>query len=400
VRSLGLALLFLAACGTPAVPPAPKAPVRPAAPPALAEKVDEPSLPPVPAPDPIPEETDRSRSLTRSARLLGGLDADGDGVFADVQKQKWFKTHAKEMSVAWDVHERERMATARTWADGALADVRARTRVVFYPFGGPDALYPVNLFPEARSYVLVGLEPVGLPPQLEQVENRDLQDLFKQVGTSIKPMLRLSFFRTEDMQRRLKEPGVLPLLIVLLARGGYRIQEVDLLSIQPNGTASQWAAGGDDASAPAGARVIFLRPGQQPQHLFYFQQNLSDDVLPAQPAFAAVLRTLDPPTTYLKAASYLLHKPQFSAIRELILERSAVVLQDDSGMPYRYFDREHWDAHLFGTFTGPIQIFAQYRQPELADAFRDGGADALPFGIGYKFKRGQSNLILMVRHGP
>jgi len=325
------------------------------------------------------------------------LDAEGEGVYADVQKQKWFKTYAKEMAAAWDVHERERLAPARTWADETLADVRSRTRVVFYPFGGPDSLYPVNLFPESRSYVLVGLEPVGRPPQIEQLERRDLQDEFKQIGASIKPMLRLSFFRTEDMQRRLTEKGVLPLLIVLLAREGHRIQEVDLLDIQQDGTASPWSGVGDGAAPPKGARVIFLRPGQQPQHLFYFQQNLSDDVLPAQPAFAAMIRALDPPTTYLKAASYLLHKPQFAAIRELILERSAVVLQDDSGMPYGFFDRERWEARFFGAYSGPIQIFAQYRQRDLADSYGGDGASALPFGIGYKFKRGQSNMMLFVR---
>src|ERR1700677_2991177 len=36
--------------------------------------------------------------------------------------------------------------------------------VAFYPFGGPDAANLLTFYPDARDYILVGLEPVGCIP--------------------------------------------------------------------------------------------------------------------------------------------------------------------------------------------------------------------------------------------
>ena len=38
-----------------------------------------------------------------------------------------------------------------------------------------------------------------------------------------------------------------------------------------------------------------------------------------------------------KSTSYMLHRKEFSLIRNLVLDNSAAILQDDSGIPYRLF---------------------------------------------------------------
>jgi hypothetical protein len=399
VRRCALLLsLLLAGCfehGRVAMAPPPRAvePAAPAAPAARTEVAPQPAETP---PAPPPQETERSRLLTSSALLLGGLPAGDGGPLAELQDKPWWKDHARALGRAFAEHDAARLQPMRAWADTALAQLRPRARVVFYPFGGPDSLYPVALFPDALSYLLVGLEPVGEAPELTAMTLKQRQQAVKRLAGSVGSMLKLSFFRTEDIQRKLRDDGVLPVLLVLLARAGYRIQEVDLLSLQGNGTASLWT-GAAEREQPDGARVTFLKPGEQPKHLFYFRQNLSDDVLPHAPHFLAMVRSLEPPVTFLKAASYLLHQPQFSEARSLILGHSAAVLEDDSGMPYRYFEPRGWDTQFFGTYTGPIQIFAYYRQSDLLQAFRERPPAALSFGLGYKYKLGQSGLMLAVK---
>lgn len=395
-----LALAVVTACGNPPATP-PSAP-RPRPRPAPVATSSAPEVAPAPAPaEPAPPaspaETERSRQLTRSALLLAGLPVDAEGAWSEIQAQPWWKSHAREMGHAWSAHESHRLTPLRRWAATALAETRRRTHIVFYPFGGPDSLYPTILFPDARTFVLVGLERVGAAPDVLAIAKAQRPQRFKHVASSINPMLKLSFFRTEDMSKRLRDQGVLPTLLALLARSGYRIQDVELLSVQPDGTAAPWTAVQGASDEPPGVRVTFLQEGEQPRFLFYFQENLSDDFLPQHPAFSAMIRALEPPVTFLKAASYLLHKPEFSSVRDLILERSQAVLEDDSGMPFAHFDRTSWEVRLYGSYKGPIQIFAHYRQDDLLEAFRDDGASDLDFGIGYKYRVGQSNLLLAQR---
>ena len=47
----------------------------------------------------------------------------------------------------------------------------------------------------------------------------------------------------------------------------------------------------------------------------------------------AYIKQIGITSTYLKSASYLMHRPTFSIIRNLILSESENILQDDSGIP-------------------------------------------------------------------
>jgi hypothetical protein len=94
--------------------------------------------------------------------------------------------------------------------------------------------------------------------------------------------------------------------------------------------------------------------------------------------------------TYVKSASYLMHKNYFSNIRSLILEKSAAVVQDDSAIPYRYFDKEAWDIRLYGTYAAPIELFKVHLEKDLKEAYaRD--SKKLGFRLGYA---NQSNMLV------
>jgi hypothetical protein len=54
--------------------------------------------------------------------------------------------------------------------------------------------------------------------------------------------------------------------------------------------------------------------------------------------FSAFLAKLGPADSLIKSASYLLHKANFAGVRKLLLNKSATILQDDSGIPLTYFE--------------------------------------------------------------
>jgi hypothetical protein len=98
----------------------------------------------------------------------------------------------------------------------------------------------------------------------------------------------------------------------------------------------------------------------------------------------------------VKSASYLMHSDSFSTVREFLLTRSQVLLQDDSGVPIRYFEQDDWNLRPYGKYLGPIALFAGQKQPQLGQLFRK-SAQRIDFGIGYRWRSQESNLLLATK---
>jgi hypothetical protein len=98
-----------------------------------------------------------------------------------------------------------------------------------------------------------------------------------------------------------------------------------------------------------------------------------------------------------KAASYLPHSGNFSQVRDFILEKADYVVQDDSGIPVGYFKRDQWNFHPFGRYLGPIAIFPGRHQSQLAEMYQRGPAKPIDWGMGYRWRTNESNVLLAVR---
>ncbi|MBU1537603.1 hypothetical protein KKF84_19975 [Myxococcota bacterium] len=149
-----------------------------------------------------------------------------------------------------------------------------------------------------------------------------------------------------------------------------------------------------------GNRISYVRPDGSKGRVTYFSVNLSDYDYRERAGFTrmvalnAFLKKLSVGTTYLKSASYLMHKSFFSAIRGIVLKSSAYLLQDDSGIPLKYF-LDEWDNHFFGRYTQPIKLFKLSYQAGLYAIYNAKKAPPkLPFGIGYSIYSSRSNLHL------
>lgn len=334
------------------------------------------------------------------ARVLAGLPLTAaDGATAEaVAGSVAARRHAAAMTEAWDAFRAQRLVPGQRFAASAVGPHEAARGPVFYPFGGPDAVWPVTLFPAADRFVLVGLEPPGHVPDLVAKTEEAREQTLAQVRRSLQSAVRLSFFRTNDMSAELpnnKASGVLPLVLVFLARQGNAIEGVQHFGLGADGTLGSVAPG----EKPRAVRVTF-RPaaGGDVRTLVYLRADLSDGGLAAAPEVMRFLESYRHRATFLKAASYLMHSDRFSTIREHIVARSSLVLQDDSGVPFRHLSRTGWTRNLYGMYDGPIALFANKYQRDLRDAY-DAGALPLDFGIGYDHRSKTSNMQLFVRGG-
>ena len=97
--------------------------------------------------------------------------------------------------------------------------------------------------------------------------------------------------------------------------------------------------------------------------------------------------------TLLKAASYLMHSNNFSQVRDFLLAHSKIILQDDSGIPYRFFSKDKWNIRHCGRYVGPINRFKEYPQPDLAKENAASKPAPLEFSFGYQWQPSRSLII-------
>jgi hypothetical protein len=341
-------------------------------------------------------------ALQDRANFLAGIASPNSSI--SLQNSAIWREHRNELTALWARADEERLNTMRYWATAELQPLIYRPPALFYMFGGPDFLTAETLYPALPAYILVGLEPVGEAPPIESLQPEQVVAGLKHLRESLDTSLKFGYFITKDMQADLTRgpfTGVTPLLYVFLARAGKKIISQDYVSVTSQGALTTSLEPYPAESGVAGIRITFVTPGMaQRQELFYFRANLANSGLQSNPGFLRYLESYGKSASFLKAASYLMHTGEFSSIRNFLLENSTSILQDDSGIPFRALADPRWQLHYFGRYTGTLEIFEDYYQPELAAAFRSAQRLPLSFGAGYKFRQGESHLLLAVLKRP
>jgi hypothetical protein len=263
-------------------------------------------------------------------------------------------------------------------------------------FSGPDFLYADAFFPNATTYIMVGLEPTGRIPEITDGTRNGLANL----RASLNTILNLSFFITKKLKGELSEghiTGTIPILYVFLVRAGKTIKEVNLVSVDKEGNLRQReeVRAGATQTAP-GVKIVFSDNSGPDQTLYYFRTDLSDSGV-SNSGFLKFAEKFAPGDGFLKSASYLMHRDSFSKVRQFILDHSRAIVEDDSGIPLRSFKPDTWDLNPFGTYVGPIEVFPGMGQPNLRELFQKGHPPSLEFGVGYRHRGIGSNLLLAVK---
>jgi hypothetical protein len=352
--------------------------------------------------------TKASPRLTDIGNLLAGLPVDASSSVAGVMKSPAWQNHKETFGRLWNEVDTMQLRKIKAWREKEVDPLACSNKSLFYPFSGPDFLYANTMFPKANLYVMGGLEPVGEVPDLSAFTEEQLASSFRGLQVSLNDILIWSFFRTIDMNVDLKQnqlKGVTPVIMVFMAYTGHEILAVNKVALDkraeivpnPNGGAQTLMENEDGILIP-GLHMVFRKKGEeQVKQLYYFSVNLSDYVANNLPEYKAFVQKMRYPAGYLKGASYLMHNDYFSVVRNLMLEECTCVLEDDSGIPVRFFMNEKWDTKFYGHYTTPIGLFANRFQPDLRQIYVDGkSVYPIEFGIGYRFKKGESNMMLAV----
>jgi hypothetical protein len=328
-----------------------------------------------------------------TARFLAGMPPSAGSPLMPLTKDPWWQRHARFFDSAFGQLEQRQLSKIRTWTDTNLAEPRP---TMFYMFSGPDFLYADAFYPKASTYVLSALEPVGSVPDLTRLPYGGIGSALYNVERSLGSILSFSFFKTREMKTDLRAgevSGTLPILYVFLARSGKTIRDVSLIALDDKG-AAYFGNENPGRNATRGVRIVFAGSDRQEKTLYYFSTDLSNSGVRSS-GFLKFCATLAPGNSLIKSASYLLHSGNFGTVRDFLLANSATIIQDDSGIPLAFYDPKKWRFFPFGRYAGPIAEFPGKYQPEYADLFRR--AQPMDFGIGYRWRSYESNLLLSIK---
>jgi APA family basic amino acid/polyamine antiporter len=304
---------------------------------------------------------------------------------------------ANDINRSWKQTKSKILDPIDRWMEDSLKMGALRSpSTLFYPFSGPDIAFAYTFYPNANTFILAGLEPVRDWESLLKRKDSIASSFLNNVHSILRTSNSLGFFRTIDMSYQFKENGVAPMLLFYLKQFDAKIGGVntfkwdkekgDLVKIESN------------SQQPDVCEIEFKVKDRPVQKLFYFSKDLSDNNLSKDTAW---IHWVEKTTkggnmaSLTKSASYLMHSSGFSKVRNFILQKSSLHIQDDSGIAYRYMLESGRELNLFGNYTRVINLFKGYIQGEMLELYNNGKARPLSFKIGYNAVFGESNLQVL-----
>ncbi len=318
-------------------------------------------------------------ALADQARFLAGMPVRGTTLEERAGGEAW-ATHATAMDKAFNHQEQRQIARVREWAKANIPGAGS-TQTAYYMFSGPDFLYANAFYPDSKTYILCGTEPIGNVPDLNKLSQEQIEGGLEGLRQSMKTLLDFHYFITKDMRvdlTRTQINGTLPILLVFLARTGNNVESIEMVN-----------------SPETGVKIVFSGGAGHPQTLYYFKTDLSNGGHNA--GFLKWCAAQGPGLSLVKAASYLMHMNEFSRVRSFLLENSSVIVEDDSGIPLRDLAGARFTVRCYGAFQPPITTFAKYLQPDLEQLYRISNPAPLGFGFGYHWQTEYGMLLLATR---
>lgn len=339
--------------------------------------------------------------LDNLARFIAGLPQLDTNSFSVLEQDKYWVDFKKSMDTNWDKMYNTRLSKMEKWEKEHLSLSKSDSLTLFYPFSGPDFLHAHYLFPHANEFVLAALEPIKEIVPLDTVSVSDRDKFLDSLGISLRDIFQKSYFITTHMQEDLKQiKGVLPPLYFFLERSGHEILTQKFITLDSAGAEVDIAARKLHWNKIPGVKLTFrVRDSDEVKTLFYFSISISNGGLKERPEFVKFITTRAPFNTFVKSASYLMHRDAFTGIRDLIIQNSQALFQDDTGIPYRNFKNKlNWNGTFYGEYTKPVKDFEEALfQKDLDSAYKAAPKNALPFSLGYHWGSAKQNYMLFTK---
>jgi hypothetical protein len=333
-------------------------------------------------------------------RYIAGLPTV---IYKDLQQQPYYHAQVAEIEQSWQRIAEQSIGPIKSWVEKNHIIDSSDTIPLFYPFSGPDFFYANYFFPHAKTYIMFGLEQPGNLPELNKIGSELLKNYHQNIRNAMADINALGFFATKKMAVQFQDrnlDGSLHLILFYLGRTGHEIISFSRVYIDQFGMVKEMGSLETINPKTKGIRIeIINKENQQRKTVYYLQVDISDNNLKNNTEFLHFINQFGLKNTFIKSASYLLHKDEYSLIRTNILSQSKKILQDDTGVPFYLVKNKKYQVDLYGTYTRTIDLFASRYQPQLKLAFeKNVPGRGLPFLLGYNASHNET-LLMLIRPG-
>lgn len=337
-------------------------------------------------------------------QLIGGMDSIVD------YENNWdieiIKEYARSTCEKTEKIETNRLQLMSEWnASNLERNKQSDSSFVFYPFSGGDFIHLFWLYPNASEYLMVAREDVGHIPNLYNNDAKFCAEYLNDIDFVLRDIYHKSYFITKHMQTDTEETtkvdGMLPLILWAAAITNHEILSVKYADV--NDSSQMVFVDSLNTRKKHDAVEIMMRNIEDGKikNVTYLSCDISDKGFKSKSQYYNYLSNTLPNSciSFIKSASYLLHYTTFNEIRNLILEKSNFLVQDDTGIPFKYFDKSVWKVELCGGYLTPVKDFNEnLYQEDLHAAYNDSNYFLGPinFSLGYHWGRGENRQNQMV----
>lgn len=357
---------------------------------------------------PLPFVAFQNNHWNNLAHFLAGLPKKTPKKFHRSENLPAYHQHAKFMDSYWNHTKKTSITPMQLWRNRHLPDLYEKN-TAFYPMSGSDFVNLYTLYPRARRYIMLALERPGEARDLEKIQPEQAILGLASLRAVLTNLYRHNYLKSNTLRRYTNDrhlTGVLPLILIVAVRHGLTVKEVQQIGLDSGGEVVIMDQR-ENRKTPRveipGIRIKFYAPEDiEPREILYFRFRLDSKAVDDKISRGRFLGRIKKMNTMMKAAVYLLHWPTLSSVNSFILGRSDIIIQDDSGIPYRFFDKEIWKVMFFGNYRPVALRGAPYSDTVQTDLDTDFKrlAVKLPFPYGYGVYRGKgkSNLILAIKN--
>lgn len=329
-----------------------------------------------------------SAHLQDMATLLTGKEP-ASGLPGTVRDNLKWQIYTKEVQANWAEYTKKIGEPMVSWAKQHIG---LTTDTVFYPFSGPDFTTVYQLFPDAKRYVMVAMQPAGRPMDLGAYSPLITDQSLEQLTSAWKLYGTHGFFVTEYLERYYYASqgkiGASTFLAIFLKLQGFDIERVTPIKVDANGEIEELP---QETALWNSVRLNATKNGK-PVVLDYLRIDLSNQGFQTSPDHFKFIQKVSVHPTLFKAASHLPQNSNFNMIAKAVLDNAPFVVQDETGLNYTALSQQ-FNSTLFGKFVIAHQAFQNYHG-DLARAFAQRqDIQPLNFRFGY-YKDG--NYVLMV----
>lgn len=336
--------------------------------------------------------------LDNAARFIAGLPQLNKNSFTELEKDKYWIDYKASMDANWKKMYDTRLSKIADWEKSTFSKSVDGSLPLFYPFSGPDFLHAFYLFPHAHQYMLAALEPIRAVVPLDASTEKFRDAFLDSLGHSLRDIFNKSYFITNHMEKDLKQvKGVLPALYFFIERTNHEMLAQKFITVDSLGNEVETYGKKINWQKTPGVKITFRdRTTKEVKTLYYFSVSISNGGLKDRPNFVRFVASKAPFNSFVKSASYLMHKDAFTKIKDLLIANSNHIFQDDTGMPYKYLKNKlNWKGQFYGEYVKPVRDFSsELYQKDLDSAYQASKPQPLPFSLGYHWSTKKQNYML------